>query len=253
VFSHNTAEVGASVYSADEASETFINCRFTDNVLSGGYETHDLFLRGTGLTTLINCTLANTVGTTEVAYIGGTIRNCIMRGPVVDLAGSVAFSNIQGYSGGTGNIDADPQFVDPAGEDYRLKLVSPCIDTGNAVTDVPDHDLDGNPRPIDIPGRGANGPGQGYDMGCYEYVPPTPVPTPTVAETPQPSPTPTRTPTPIPPVGDLNLDGAVDGLDIFFFARWWDRPENETNFRAEMSGDGHISEPDLLQLIPEWR
>ena len=235
VFSHNTAEVGASVYSANDASETFINCRFTDNVISGGY-TDDLFLIGTGPTTLINCTLANTVGTGEVAWIGGTIRNCILEGPGIDVSGDISYSNIQGYrGGGTGNKDLDPMFVNPGAEDYRLLPESPLIDAGTGES-APDHDLDGVARPVDIPGKGFDGPGQGFDMGVYEYGPPEPTATPTVTPTSPPSPTPTVTETPEPttppeptptPVGDLNRDGRVDALDLYLFQKQWHRGETE--------------------------
>ena len=73
---------------------------------------------------------------------------------------------MQGGYPGTGNINADPLFVDPDGPDYipgnqdddlHLKSGSPCIDTGTA-TGAPDTDLEGNIRPQ----------GAGYDMGAYE-------------------------------------------------------------------------------------
>ena len=74
------------------------------------------------------------------------------------------YSDIQGGWTGTGNIDADPMFVDPATGDYRLSLGSPAIDTGTN-TGVPDHDLDQRPRPLDGDGDGA----AVADMGAYEY------------------------------------------------------------------------------------
>ncbi len=88
---------------------------------------------------------------------------------------TVSYSNIQGGESagivtnnwGTvnwldGNIDYNPMFVDPDNGDYRLQTSSPCIDAGNPDTtglNLPDYDLDGNPRIV-------NGI---IDMGCYEY------------------------------------------------------------------------------------
>ena len=52
---------------------------------------------------------------------------------------------------------------------------SPCIDS--ASTTGPATDLDGHPRPFDVPGVGTDGPGA-FDMGAYEFtILPTPAPT----------------------------------------------------------------------------
>jgi hypothetical protein len=55
--------------------------------------------------------------------------------------------------------DQDPLFADPAGEDFRLGLLSPCRDQGdNAAPAIPAADLDGNPRIV----------GGIIDQGAYE-------------------------------------------------------------------------------------
>ena len=53
---------------------------------------------------------------------------------------NVSYSDIEGGWEGDGNIDADPMFRDPAGNDYHLMAIecgdpydSPCIDAGNPV------------------------------------------------------------------------------------------------------------------------
>jgi parallel beta-helix repeat protein len=52
-----------------------------------------------------------------------------------------------GSVGHDGNIGADPMFVDPAHDDYRLKPGSPCINAGtNNVVRAGEWDLDGGPR-----------------------------------------------------------------------------------------------------------
>jgi len=79
------------------------------------------------------------------------------------------------YGGQTGNITEnncihqDPQFVDAANADYRLKDTSPCIDRGNnsLLPSGVDKDLDGNQRVVD----GDNDGTPVVDIGAYEYQP----------------------------------------------------------------------------------
>jgi hypothetical protein len=81
----------------------------------------------------------------------------------------VSYCNVQGGYLGTGNIDADPLFVDPDNGDLRLSPNSPCIDAGDN-TDVPKgvlRDLDGNPRFVADACAGAGG--ATVDMGAYEF------------------------------------------------------------------------------------
>ena len=40
---------------------------------------------------------------------------------------------------GTGNIDAEPMFVDPDNDDFRLQTGSPCIDAGHNWGVGPDY------------------------------------------------------------------------------------------------------------------
>ncbi|MCJ7695494.1 MAG: hypothetical protein MUO40_08710, partial [Anaerolineaceae bacterium] len=59
-----------------------------------------------------------------------------------------------------GSISADPLFKDPAGENFRLQSISPCIDTGNnSAPAIPPVDRNNVPRPL-------NGL---VDMGAYEF------------------------------------------------------------------------------------
>jgi hypothetical protein len=71
---------------------------------------------------------------------------------------TVAHSDIgTGDTSGTGNISADPRFVDAANGDYHLGVGSPCIDKGTSVG-APATDIEGTPRDA------------APDMGAYEWT-----------------------------------------------------------------------------------
>ncbi len=103
-----------------------------------------------------------------------TVTNCILWSDSPDEFGgagtvTVSYSDVQGGFPGTGNIGADPLFVDPDNGDYRLQPGSPCIDAGDN-TAVPQgvlRDLDGNPRFVADACAGDNG--ATVDMGAYEF------------------------------------------------------------------------------------
>src|SRR5262249_58086703 len=82
-------------------------------------------------------------------------------GELADISGkgTVSYSDVQGAQvhAGTGNIDADPLFVDAGAGNLRLQYGSPAVGTGTS-SGAPATDLDGNPRP-------AGGP---TDMGAYQ-------------------------------------------------------------------------------------
>jgi hypothetical protein len=59
----------------------------------------------------------------------------------------VNYCDVKGGWTGTGNIDADPLFVDPFGVDFHLTLGSPCRDSGdNTAPGLQDADFEGDPR-----------------------------------------------------------------------------------------------------------
>ncbi len=85
------------------------------------------------------------------------------------LAGSSTplYSCIQGWTGGgTGNITSNPQLVDPAGGDFHLQPISPCIDAGCYVPDLTE-DFEGDPRPYDGTAE-PRGDGSDFDIGADE-------------------------------------------------------------------------------------
>jgi K319-like protein len=69
-------------------------------------------------------------------------------------------------TGLNGNISANPLFLDPANGDYRVRMTSPVIDTGNdAAPQIPPVDLTGGSRIVDGSGDGVDH----VDMGALEY------------------------------------------------------------------------------------
>jgi PKD domain len=81
--------------------------------------------------------------------------------------GSESCSGAGAFTPGAGNIDADPQFVNPGAGDYHLLWSSPAVDTGQTTCGAPcqQSDLDGLVRPVD-----GNGDGVAVrDMGAFEY------------------------------------------------------------------------------------
>jgi len=148
--------------------------------ITGGFSTYGGGMYNNGSSPMVtNCTFsgnsADYGGGMENSSSSPTVTNSILWGDSPDeiynsavSSPSVTYSDIQGGYTGTGNINADPLFVDPDGpdnipgnedDDYHLTAGSPCIDTGTS-SGAPDTDLEGKPRPQ----------GAGYDMGVYEFV-----------------------------------------------------------------------------------
>jgi hypothetical protein len=140
----------------------------------------------------------------------------------------IAYSDVQGGWSGTGNIDADPLFVDPAAADYHLQAGSPCIDTADPAYVAPpgEVDLDGQRRVWD-----GNADGQArVDMGVDEYG--------------------------SFPYGDLNCDGAIDFGDINPFVLTLTNPAayeaafpNCDILNADINGDGSVNFGDINPFV----
>ena len=183
-FSGNTAPFGGGMYNLN-SSFTVTNCTFSGNTaVSGGG-----MLNHRSSPTVTNCTFTGNTATQQGGGMadfafGQTslpiLSNCVLWNNSPDqifddmnAEATVGFSDVQGGWPGTGNIDADPLFVDPDNGDLRLLPGSPCIDAGhnNAISDLTDTDLDGNPRFADDPNTTDTGCGVPVivDMGAYEY------------------------------------------------------------------------------------
>ncbi len=93
---------------------------------------------------IINTTIINNSGdginTDAFPIAFPTIVNCIIWGNGDDLKGqaNATYSCIEDGDTGFGNISSDPDFMDPANGDYRLRFTSPCLDAGNPTISDPD-------------------------------------------------------------------------------------------------------------------
>ncbi len=181
-FSGNNAGNGGGMYNLSSSNPILTNVIFSGNNASA---------TGGGMVNnqLSNPILTNVTFSSNNAPVWGggmlninsnpTLTNVIVWGNNASLGAgiyntssnpTVTYSNIQGGYTGTGNINADPLFVDADGPDniagtlddnLRLQSGSPSIDTGNnaAVPTGVTTDLEGKPRI-------QNGT---VDMGAYEY------------------------------------------------------------------------------------
>ena len=181
IFSSNNAIYGGAMYNTFGAAPLVINCIFRNNVATVGGG--GLLNQTNAVPTLMQCTFygntASSGGAMSNYGYGGastaTVINCILwantGGPIHNTGGTavVTYSNVQGGYPGTGNIDANPLFVDAPGGDFRLICSgSPCVDTGdNSAPNLPATDVAGNPRVVD--GNFDETPT--VDMGAYELSP----------------------------------------------------------------------------------
>jgi Right handed beta helix region len=181
---------------------TAVNCLFHDNQ---AWEGGAVLIGGDSIPDFINCTFANNRATGPGKH-GGAINdesgvanlyNCVLWGnprwdgfpePIyseyTQSGRVVTHSDVQGGWPGTGNINSNPLFQNPAANNYALQSSSPCKNTGrNAAlpTDVADLDWDLNTAeivPLDL-SLGVRKSGISVDMGAYEFfenlqLPPNP-------------------------------------------------------------------------------
>ncbi|MHC4589364.1 MAG: right-handed parallel beta-helix repeat-containing protein [Planctomycetota bacterium] len=199
VFTDNEADGAAAVASA-HLEAAFVNCLFARNI--GGFVAGGI-ADGSGYAALVNCVLSRNeagmsagaefgssevllVNTTVASNLGGGItcnttepefRNCVLWGnspsQIEASQAGVTYSDVEGGWPGTGNIDADPLFVQPGTDNVRLSVGSPCVNVANNAALPPDDfDLDGDgntsePLPVDLDGM-PRVQGGTVDMGAFE-------------------------------------------------------------------------------------
>jgi hypothetical protein len=175
-FSSNSAKYGGGMYNEFGSSPTVTNCIFSGN--SAGEKGGGMYILN-DTTALTNCTFTGNLAQNGKAVacsytiIGGFGNvqgtNCILwddGDEIFQQSGSkvdITYSDIQGGYSGTGNINADPCFVNPDSNDYHLQASSPCINAGdpNYVPEPNETDMDGEQRVM--LGR--------VDMGADEFNP----------------------------------------------------------------------------------
>lgn len=260
IFNCNTA--GIAVQNQCDAlliNNTIVDCgtgiKFWDH--TGRWSSPYCLYHGSGSATLVNCIIWDCPTSFDLADspypedLGShaTVLYCNVEGG----QGSASVSANSTLTWGPGNIDADPQFVDPDGPDndlgteddnFRLLAVSPCIDAGDNTRvaadifdidgdgDTTEHfpfDFDGNPRFLDyLPAADTGVPDppdypQIADIGAYEFIP-----------------------------GDLDGQGDVGPADLCTFALNWRRIACGSCEGADLTGDGNIDFNDWQELVANW-
>jgi hypothetical protein len=290
VFSGNGSYGGGGAVDGGSGRPPITNCLFIGNwaAMWGGFDAYGGAMSGGAA---INCTfIGNTVvgvgGGGAMAY--GMAINCIFQDnspdQVVDVMAT--YSNVEGGWSGTGNIDADPMFVqpleppmdcclphleggcaDPSCEaivcdiaprcceyewdsycaylavtgcgdscpsppaNLRLLPDSPCIDAGhnNAISELTDTDLDGNPRFADDPATDDTGCGVPVvvDIGAYEHQ---------------------GVPAEVPLFADLNDDGVVTIVDLMMLNGCTGSDDPDCCL-ADLDADGVVGMSDRMLLF----
>jgi len=141
---------GAEWFYGNSGQLDVTNSSFSPSIITSGYR----LFSGPDHFTFNNCTfnLTTTNISTKIGFMGGTptasfLKNTIMAcdddnainttsaGDFAQYATNCCFYQMgtANDSGGTNNLyDTDPQFVDSANSDYRLRPASPCINAGTA-------------------------------------------------------------------------------------------------------------------------
>lgn len=178
-FRENVAERGGGIKDSSNGRVQIVNCVLVGNEGSQGGGAW----QSQSETIYVNCTLVGNLGPGIFFTPPGNdllkMAGCVVWNNTSDQiwgsAVKVEYSLVQDGYKGEGNIDADPQFVDAANGDYRLRFDSPCIDAGDNEMIPPDVllDLAGRPRLADDPLTPDTGRGQAplIDIGAYEYEP----------------------------------------------------------------------------------
>jgi len=161
---------GGGMHNNFQSKSTCKNCLFYNNRAERGASVFSYLSEAY----LLNCTLS---GNRASRVAGGVysrfasetqIRNSILwenePDEIFTATGSsmlIEHSDVQGHDTGSGNINADPLFVDPMKGDFHLTYDSPCKNNGWWFPGTPPYDIEGDARTN-------NG---GVDIGFDEFHP----------------------------------------------------------------------------------
>jgi Bacterial Ig domain/Right handed beta helix region len=173
----NHAERGGGIFLVP-ISQRLVNNTIADNDAADGSGIYSSFIDTVppqptnNLTELTN----NIIVAIQAQSQGQSVLYCLNSNSIPSV---IRFNNIFSANGFTfggaipdqtgmnGNISADPMFANPTQGDYHLLTVSPSIDSGyNQAPNLPDKDLDGDPRIVDGDGDG----NAIIDMGVDEFT-----------------------------------------------------------------------------------
>jgi len=173
-FTNNSANRGGGMRNY-YSSPTIEGCVFTDNSAYAGGGMCNMYHSSP---TLINCTFSGNSagdgggGMWNVDHSDPMLTNCILWGNTASSGAqiykdgtssvTVSYSDVQSGWTGTGNINANPRFVNAGGGNLHLQADSPCINAGNPSGNYSGQtDIDGELRVM--LGR--------IDMGADEFNP----------------------------------------------------------------------------------
>jgi len=262
----NTAYYSGGGLSCLEYSRPMIaNCTIIGNTADYG---GGVFCRYYSRPTIGNCTIASNSATNGNGLACDShhqsqpsdvrLTNCILWDADPEIWNndgstiSITYSDVMGGWPGSGNIDADPLFVDSDGpdddpntwedNDYHLGAGSPCIDAAcnggvppdyadldedSDTTEITPLDLDGEGRFFDDPDTPDTGCGFSaiVDIGAYEFGDTGPQPCP----------------------GDIDGDRDVDQSDLGILLAAWGNSDT-----CDLDCDGDIDQGDLGILLAHW-
>ncbi len=258
----NTAgQYGGGVSCWFESSPTFANCTITENVaIAASSFGGGVYCEEYSSPTLTNCVLwANSAVSGAEIALTDTSRPSMLAVSYSDVQGGEAAVYVDPncvLEWGSGNIDADPLFVDTDGpdddpntwedNDYRIDLGSPCIDAADNTAvplDVSDLDgdgdteertpldLDGHPRFVQDPFTEDTGVPDPplyphvVDMGAYEYQF---------------------------CFGDLDEDNDIDLADLAQLLGGYGETSGMTYYDGDLDGDGDVDLADLAALLGHY-
>jgi hypothetical protein len=161
IFTANTAEWGGGVYASDGVYHC-TNCTFWSNEATSWEEN--------GGAVYGDDSPDNGYFYSDNSIFWGNIPTSL-DGAGGDWHFEINHCDIEGGFTGTGNIDADPLFVDTSNDDFHLSAGSPCIDAANGDL-APEFDIEGTAR-VDDPDTTNTGIGTPdyVDMGAFEFAP----------------------------------------------------------------------------------